>query len=82
VFICLPRLYLGEHYPTDVLAGAALGMVPAWLANQPFTGWAFRWMDSNPSQFYCLAFIVTYQIAELFDPLLKIIHYLRLGRVD
>ena len=32
-FICLPRVYLGEHYSTDIVAGAAIGMVPAWLAN-------------------------------------------------
>ena len=28
LFICLPRVYLGEHYPTDIVAGAAIGMVP------------------------------------------------------
>ena len=87
VCICLPRLYLGEHYLTDVLAGAAIGIFPAWLANlprirKPLTSWALRWMDSSPSQFYSLAFIATYQIAELFDPLLKILHYLRSGQVS
>jgi undecaprenyl-diphosphatase len=27
------RLYLGEHYPTDVLAGAAVGVGSAYLSN-------------------------------------------------
>jgi undecaprenyl-diphosphatase len=86
LFICLPRVYLGEHYPTDIVAGAAIGMVPAWLANlpgirEPLTGWALRWMDSNPSQFYCFAFIVTYQVAELFDPALKLLRFVIFHRI-
>jgi hypothetical protein len=76
LFICLPRVYLGEHYPTDIVAGAAIGMVPAWLANlpgirEPLTGWALRWMDSNPSQFYCFAFIVTIKSQSSLTPLLS-----------
>src|SRR6476469_5165538 len=27
LFAC-PRVYLGEHYSTDIVAGAAIGMVP------------------------------------------------------
>ena len=81
ICICLPRLYLGEHYVTDIVAGAALGVVAVWAANRPalrrpLTSWASRWMDAKPSQFYCFAFLVTYQIAELFDPVIKIIEFI------
>lgn len=31
VLIAVSRLYVGVHYPTDVLAGAAVGIFSAWL---------------------------------------------------
>ena len=32
------RLYVGVHYPTDVLGGAAVGMLAAWIASK-FISW-------------------------------------------
>jgi undecaprenyl-diphosphatase len=83
-FICLPRMYLGEHYATDILTGAAIGVIPVCLANlprirHPLTCWALRWLDASPSSFYFLASLALYQVVELFDPLIemgKFIHRL------
>ena len=74
VVICLPRVYLGQHYPTDILAGAAMGVAFACLFNlpairRPATTWLLRWENSEPALFYPCFFLVTYQIAELFSPL-------------
>ena len=36
IFVMLPRLYLGIHFPTDILAGTVLGVFLAWLAHMDF----------------------------------------------
>jgi undecaprenyl-diphosphatase len=83
LFICLPRIYLAEHYTTDILAGAAIGIFMVLAANVPIirktvTAWAFRCLDWSPGVFYASAFILTFQMAELFDPLLRSLKVARL----
>jgi undecaprenyl-diphosphatase len=72
VVIGLPRMYLGFHYFSDIVAGAAIGAGICWLANRFLAGsrgvqWLERWSSAQPMYFYPLLFLVTYQIAELFD---------------
>jgi hypothetical protein len=63
--------------PSTIIFGvAANGISMAWLANlpsirKPLTSWALRWLDTSPGWFYSFSFILTYQMAELFDPMLK-----------
>ena len=36
--VCVSRVYVGAHYPGDVLAGAAIGAGVAWVAHGPLAG--------------------------------------------
>lgn len=72
IVVCLPRLYLGLHYPTDLIAGAALGAAVSALGNwflttsRPVEN-VVKWSQDQPQHFYPLFFLLTFQIAVMFD---------------
>ncbi|MEP7297096.1 MAG: phosphatase PAP2 family protein [Burkholderiales bacterium] len=71
LFVCVPRAYVGLHYFWDLVAGAAIGVVFAWLCNTEFfrTRVSERLMKleaSNAAVFYGAMFALTTQIADLF----------------
>lgn len=43
--VCVARVYVGAHYPGDVLAGAAIGAGVAWLAYRPLAPAVGRAVD-------------------------------------
>lgn len=72
VFIALPRVYLGLHHPTDILAGAFIGLALALLFQLPLMIRVIgkpmdRWSQLQPGAFYALLFLLTYQIADIFN---------------
>jgi undecaprenyl-diphosphatase len=71
VVICFPRVYLGYHYPTDILAGAVLGIaIPLLLAipkvSQPIVRKSFQFSLQYTGLFYVLFFLLTYEISTMF----------------
>jgi membrane-associated phospholipid phosphatase len=79
--ICLPRLYVGIHYPSDVLAGAFIGISSVRALNySPLrTSWTqrvLRALQRWPSFGYGLLFLLTFQIATLFWDLRSMLAWL------
>ena len=79
-WICLPRMYLGIHYASDIAGGAIIGMAAAAVALH--CSWLLSFLDrrvlslegSRPPWFYATAFLVSYEMTSLFDDLRSIGH--------
>ena len=72
VLVCLPLLYYGFHYPTDLIAGALVGIGTASLAaNERVRGaisnTGFRWRANSPSTFYPALYICMLLTATQYD---------------
>lgn len=74
VFTAFPRVYMGYHYPTDMLVGMTLGAVVGYLMNtvrteRALAAPALRWEAASPGSFYVVLFLINFQIATLFNAL-------------
>lgn len=69
IVICLPRVYLGLHYASDIIGGGVLGLAATLImhrvpdrAVEP----ACRLEKRLPGPFYAVAFIFSFELAGLF----------------
>jgi len=72
--VSLPRVYLGLHWPTDILVGMAVGLVVAIALTRPITWLLLPWAarDYAPgvrAALHALAFLAAVQLATMFDSL-------------
>jgi membrane-associated phospholipid phosphatase len=82
--ICFPRIYLGLHYPTDILTGAVVGILTSLvLASRkiwhPVTEKVLNFCEEYPGVFYVFFFLISFEISTLFESLRSIVHYLFAG---
>ncbi len=74
VWICLSRMYLGIHYASDTIAGAAIGIAMAWASIK--SDWLRSMVarpvlaaDTAPHWFYGFAFLFSCEMATIFEGL-------------
>jgi undecaprenyl-diphosphatase len=75
--ISFPRVYLGVHYPMDIIAGVILGTVISCCFNlavvrRHIAGPALRWEGTSPGAFYVALFLLSFEFSTMFDSLQKL----------
>ena len=77
LFIALPRMYLGLHYMTDILAGALLGIACTLLFNskgvvrmyeRPYS----RLLERYPAAFQTVLFLISIELSMTFEDIRKL----------
>ncbi|MEX3764536.1 phosphatase PAP2 family protein [Paraburkholderia phenoliruptrix] len=72
LFICLPRAYLGFHYPTDLLGGAAIGVVITYVMTRDavrsrYAAPVLSWIERYPGASAMLGFVLCLELVTQFD---------------
>src|SRR5450631_1803477 len=72
IIICFPRIYLGYHYPTDILVGAVIGIVITYIISinrisNPVIKKVSHFSLIYPGFFYALVFLISFQICTMFS---------------
>jgi undecaprenyl-diphosphatase len=75
--LAVARIYLGIHYPGDIIAGGLLGLAAVSLGSSGglrsrISGPLLAWMESAPHAFYACLFAVTFEMTECFASVVQI----------
>ena len=78
VWVCAVRVYLGLHYPSDLFAGGLIGLACGYLTprmgGDRLADHLLTYERTRPQAFYALAFLATFEIANIFDDVRVLMH--------
>lgn len=82
LFIFLPRIYLGLHYFTDILAGIIIGLSFYFLMLKSqkvnvLTDKILLFANKQPKYFYPILFFISYNLVDLFTEAREIVGFIR-----
>jgi hypothetical protein len=81
VVVCMSRIYLGYHYPTDIIAGMIIGMIFGYISSLPKARRAVAYypmllMRRHRPAFYGCFFITFVEFTNIFEDVRNIIIYI------
>jgi membrane-associated phospholipid phosphatase len=82
IFIALPRIYLGLHYPTDILAGAILGVICGVLCTRKrminlYGNMCMNLLKKYPAAFQTALFIFSVEVCVMFNDIRRILSFMK-----
>jgi undecaprenyl-diphosphatase len=83
LMIALPRIYLGLHYATDIVVGAAIGVASVWLSTRKavialYGERCMALLRQHPAAFQTVFFICTVEISVMFTDVRSFLSAVRL----
>ncbi|HSS96490.1 MAG TPA: phosphatase PAP2 family protein [Terriglobales bacterium] len=79
-WVCMPRMYLGIHYMSDIVIGAAIGIFAVWATlhmksvnvrvSRPLLAFA----DARPQVFFMVAYLTMYEMGNVFWDIREPVH--------
>jgi undecaprenyl-diphosphatase len=79
-WVCLPRLYLGIHYLSDCVVGAAIGAATVWATlrvdwiQSRVSGPLLTTAHLKPHVFYPVAYLVVFEMTAIFWDIREPVH--------
>jgi membrane-associated phospholipid phosphatase len=74
--VCLPRMFAGMHYASDIIAGASIGIVVATVIARPIAvklaPWVWTAEKRSQALFYAGFFALSYQFTTMFDDVRRV----------
>jgi membrane-associated phospholipid phosphatase len=70
LLVDFPRVYLGLHYPSDILGGVIVGFAVAWIATlapirEAVSPWRLRFLEHRPGTFYACFFLALFALGSV-----------------